>query len=197
MGPHVLGVLADRDTGRRRVCYTTDNRPKVSTRASKTDQIRPQMSQRISLLIHDLKLCQQSKQINKFRETLGVAVATAGSWKSARKFLKASLLLLSCYWNISANYKICTSVTTVRQNIIVLEHNLHLSPPESAILSGVTLLLLFVRLRWIQMQPWFCACVFIACRLVLQDNVLSNWGLLHPAGSQHGAEAHEVSAKTN
>lgn len=97
MGPHVLGVLADRDTGRRRVCYTTDNRPKVSTRASKTDQIRPQMSQRISLLIHDLKLCQQSKQINKFRETLGVAVATAGSWKSARKFLKASLLLLSCY----------------------------------------------------------------------------------------------------
>lgn len=155
------------------------------------------MSQRISLLIHDLRLCQKSKQINKFRETLGVAATTAGSWKSASEFFKASLLLLSCYSNIAASAS-TQVIKSVHAHPNSASKDRHFRTQFRFISAGISqtvrcyfviLLCLFMRLGWMKMQPWFCVCVFIACSLVLQDNVLSNWGLLHPAGSYHGVEA--------
>lgn len=65
-----------RGAGRDCVCNSTDNSPKLSTRAYKTQQISLQMSQRISPLIHDLSgnsaKKKKSKQINNLtRHTAG------------------------------------------------------------------------------------------------------------------------------
>lgn len=110
------------------------------------------MSQRISLLIHDLRLCQKSEQINNFRKLLGEDVTAAGSRESASEFFKASLAIICysaskrlwllqppcCGWWIHSITEVfcraksptCTSVTTEHQNPITLEHKLYLSQQE-------------------------------------------------------------------
>lgn len=110
------------------------------------------MSQRISLLIHDLKLCQKSEQINNFRKLLGEDVTAAGSQEFTSEFFKASLAIICysatkrlwmlqppcCGWWIHSITEVfcrakswtCTSITRVPQYTITLEHKFYLSQQE-------------------------------------------------------------------
>lgn len=177
------------------------------------------MSQRISLLIHDLRLCQKSEQINNFRKLLGEEATAAGSRESASEFFKASLAIICCcatkrlwllqppccgWWIHSitevfcrAQSPTCTSITGVHQNPITLEHKFDLSQQEYCYS-----LMFYMRWGYLNCRMLFCcfcvfrsvfvcACEFTLLHLFLFYKTMSCLigGSLHPAASEHGVEA--------